>query len=332
MSFQQRKAYRIFGRNVYPCFITTDPSSKEEIPVNLVISHSECEVFNETWDKCFHAFFISDGMADICQKKGNSELKYLKIVYSYNSNSPEQKRGFYILYDRPDLIVQAFASDKKSDDTMSIISLQDIYSFACGNNYEQFKPFLETQARKRIMYLTSSNEVSDALLAAIAIEFRMRFPQIEIENWTEAFEVLWYEFVAFTVSLWTQILHLSIEPHTGPNTFEYFRRLTASIASLIAKGADVFQVDRKLFLLSVKKYLDTGDLSDMPTASRQIVSDIEMALGNIRKRWLLELNDLFEFTQLFSIAITIGQAVTPDTNESKLLSSNACFLGCFIGR
>lgn len=324
-NLQQRKAFRIFGRNVYPCTISADVSRSEAVDVFFVLGHSECEVYNETWDKCFHLFPISAGTAEIGHTSDPStgeQVKYLKILYTYNNNGTDQKRMFYLHYERLDLIMQAFQTDKKCDDEMSVLPFQDICYFACDYiKNETFRPFLETQARKRVMFLTSSNEISDALSAAIAIEFRMRFPQIEVDNWTEAFDVLWLEFVSFTVSLWTQILHLAIEPHTGPNTYDYFRRLTASIASHIAKGADVFNVDRKRFLISVKKYLDTGDLSDVPLASRKIVSDIQMALGNIRKRWLLELNDLFEFTQLFSVAITIGQAISPNTEESDQLSS-----------
>jgi hypothetical protein len=181
-----------------------------------------------------------------------------------------------------------------------------------------------------VLFLACSTDISHSLLSAIAVEFKMRFPQIEQENWTEAFEVLWFEFVGFAVSLWTQCLKSTIEPHTGPNSFEYFRRLTASIAGLIAKGADVFHVDRREFLIAVRKFLEQADPSDIPAASRAIVNNVELALGNVRKRWLLQLTDLFEFTQVFSAAIAIGQGIVHESKEvqvvSKMLSSWALSL------
>jgi hypothetical protein len=249
---------------------------------------------------------------------------------------------FYLKYERAELIVNAWnvPTEKKATEpgpsaSSTPVGWPEVLEFACGHGLgpqgqNPFKPYLEAQARKRVLFLACSTEISEALLSAIAIEFKMRFPQIEQDNWTEAFEVLWFEFVGFVVSLWTQCLKTAIEPHTGPNSFEYFRRLTASIAGLIAKGADVFQVDRRDFLIAVRKFLEQGDPSDIPGASRAIVNSVALALGNIRKRWLLQLTDLFEFTQLFTAAIAIGQGIVRDSKEvqsvSRMLSTWALSL------
>ncbi|KAH0785810.1 hypothetical protein GPJ56_010210 [Histomonas meleagridis] len=317
------KIPRIFGRQVLQAIIAAKVHHTfQEESIYMTLGHNECEIFNQSWERCYHCFPIANGKADLDQEG------MVHIVYTVILNEKPQKSEFYIKYDRPEIIINAFNSGegkKKSDSgQMSIIEPAEILSFACDfpRNIAQdkFRPFLESQARKRVMFLTSSNEISESLVSAIAIEFKMRFPQIEPENWTEAFEVLWLEFVAFVVSLWTQCLKIAIEPHTGPNSFEYFRRLTASISGMIAKGADVFQVDRRNFLLAARKFLDSGDFSELPTASRSLVADVELALGNVRKRWLLQLTDLFGFVQLFSAAITIGQAVTSKSAEAKNLS------------
>ncbi|KAH0792445.1 hypothetical protein GPJ56_003622 [Histomonas meleagridis] len=294
----------------------------QEIPVFLTVGHNEFEVYNKNWETCYHSFQTSDGKVEM-DKSG-----LLRITYSKPKEQQKQTFDFTISFDRPDLIINIFSGSnegRKQSSSMNIIDLPEVLSFSCGlpRNIavDKFKPLLEAQAQKRVRFLTSSNKISHALISSIAIEFRMRFPQIEPENWNEAFDILWFEFVAFIVSLWTQILKIAIEPHTGPNSFDYFQRLAASISSIIAKGADVFQVDRRSFLISARKYLDTGDYTTLPTASRKIVSDVELALGNVRKRWLLQLIDLFEYTQIFSVAIAIAQSVADDTKEGSSLSN-----------
>ncbi|OHS93218.1 hypothetical protein TRFO_40505 [Tritrichomonas foetus] len=319
------KVPRIFGRQVLSAAICArKPNNKiQELPVKLTLGHGDCEVYSEDWSKCFHTFQVADGKVE------QEADGLIHFTYTRTTQGQQQNNEFLIKYDRFDLINNVFnpsGEGRRGGDagSMTIVDYNDVIQFACEaqtqQNVDKFRQYLEAQAKKRVLFLASSTEISQSLLSAIAVEFRMRFPQIEQENWTEAFEVLWFEFVAFCVSLWTQCLKAAIEPHTGPNSFEYFRRLAASIAALIAKGADVFQVDRREFLLAVRKFLDTGDPSDIPSASRAIVADVELALGNVRKRWLLQLTDLFEFTQLFSVSIAIGQAVARETKELKTLT------------
>ena len=319
------KPNRIFGRQVITASLAArKPGNKiQELPVKLTLGH-DCEVYSEDWSKCYHSFPVVDGKIE------QEPDGLIHITYTRLSQGQPQTFEFLLRYDRFDLLNNIFnpggEGGRKGGDggTMTIVGFDDVLHFACETqtqqNIDKFKQYLESQAKKRVMFLASSMEISQPLLSAIAVEFRMRFPRIEQENWTEAFEVLWFEFVAFCVSLWTQCLKAAIEPHTGPNSFEYFRRLAASIAALIAKGADVFQVDRREFLIAVRKFLDTGDPSDIPPASRAIVADVELALGNVRKRWLLQLTDLFEFSQLFSASIAIGQAVAKETPELKALN------------
>ena len=276
-------------------------------------------------------FLVNDGKIE--QDPDN----LIHITYTRNHQGQPANFDFLIKYDRFDILNNAFNSPVRAQGeggSMTVVSFNDAINFACeGQNIETFKKYLIQQAKKRVMFLASSDsELSQSLISSIAIEFRMRFPQIEQENWAEAFEVLWFEFVAFCVSLWTQCLNSAIEPHTGPNSFEYFRRLASSIAALIAKGADVFQVDRREFILSVRKHLNSGDPSEIPATSRSIVSSVGLALGNIRKRWILQLTDLFEFTQLFTASIAIAHSVSPQnttkemSNLSGLLSSWAISL------
>lgn len=315
------KIQRIFGRHVIPCAMFTKLDRDKKIDVYLALNHSECEVYDRDWKKCYHSFKVSDGRVEI-DTDGNIKFTYAKV-----SADKTQKIEFLVQYDRPDLILNIFGngsdSKKQTDNkAVTIIDLPEVLSFCCGlpKNIaiERFKPLLESQARKRVMFLTSSSEISDAVISAIAIEFRMRFPQIEPEKFAEAFDVLWFEFVAFIVSLYTQCLNISIEPHTGPNSFEYFRRLTASISAIIAKGADVFKVDRREFLISIRKFLDTNEITDIPVCARNILNNVELALGNVRKRWILQLTDLFEFTQLFSVSIAISQSIVGEIiKESK---------------
>ena len=318
------KIPRVFGRQIIESFIVVKKGNKVgEFPVNFTIGHGECEVYSQDWKKCYHSFTIIDGRAEM---EGDN-------IIHFEYRRQGQPVEFNLRYDRCDLILNSFIINQPErkvgeGSQMTPVSICEILSFGCNLPSTQamsnFKPFLEAQARKRVLFLASSIEISDSLIVSLACEFRMRFPQIEPENWTEAFEVLWFEFVAFCVSLWTQCLKAAIEPHTGPNSFEYFRRLAASISALIAKGADVFQVDRRLFLLSVRKFLDTGDPGDIPAASRTLVSDVELALGNVRKRWLLSLTDMFEFTQLFSSAVAIASSVSNETKEIRSLASMLC--------
>lgn len=323
------KVPRVFGRQIVEATLVGKRhganTKQPELAVYFTMGHGECEIYSTDWKKCFHSFQIGDATAEMDGEN--------VVHFSYTRNN--QPFECWMKYERCDLVLNAFSGKEQRErgpaaegGAMSQISFNEILTFAANMPVTQasaaFKPLVEAQARKRVLFLSSSTEISESLIQAIAIEFRIRFPQIEPENWTEAFEVLWFEFVAFCVSLWTQCLKAAIEPHTGPNSFEYFRRLAASIASLIAKGADIFLVDRREFLLAVRKFLDTGDPSDIPASSRKIVADVELALGNIRKRWLLQLSDLFEFTQLFSIAIAIAQSVTPEGAEIKRLTSLMC--------
>jgi len=320
----QGKIPRVFGRQIIDAFLVVKKGNKTgEFPICCSLGHGECEIYSTDWKKCYHTFQIADGRAEM---EGDN-------VIHFEYRRQGQPAEFFMRYDRCDLILNAFAvnqPEKKvgEGNTMTPVSINEILSFGSSLPINLanaiFKPHLEAQARKRVMFLASSSEISDSIVLSIACEFRMRFPHIEPENWTEAFEVLWFEFVAFCVSLWTQCLKAAIEPHTGPNSFEYFRRLAASIASLIAKGADVFQVDRRMFLLAVRKFLDTGDPGEIPATSRALVADVELALGNARKRWLLPLTDLFEFTQLFSAAVAVAQAVSNELKEVRALASMLC--------
>lgn len=320
------KIPRIFGKQVLSASLCVrKPNNKlQEMPVKIALGGREFEVYSEDWTKCFHLFLISDGKIE--QDPDN----LIHITYTRSQQGQPTNFDFLLKYDRFDILNNTFNPPGRAQGeggSMTLVSFNDVINFACeGQNVETFKKYLTAQAKKRVMFLASSDsEISPSLISAIAIEFRMRFPQIEQENWAEAFEVLWFEFVAFCVSLWTQCLTTAIEPHTGPNSFEYFRRLASSIAALIAKGADVFQVDRREFILSVRKHLNSGDPSDIPATSRAIVSSVGLALGNIRKRWILQLTDLFDFTQLFSASIAIAHSVSPD-ETSKEMSNLSSFL------
>ena len=315
------KVQRVLGRLVFDGFLVTKGQHKNtEQRVNLIIgvvdAEKACEVHSPDWQKCFYSFPIAEGRCDI------DPDGLLHITFTRQGAGEE----FYVKCDKAEIVASAFAgpSDerKKAEgvDTVTVVPDANIMTFACGlpRVTDCFRSLLETQAQKRVMFLANSSTVSPSLVDAIAIEFKMRFPKIEPENWSEAFEVLWFEFVGFCVSLWVQCLKNAIEPHTGPNSLNYFRRLAASISGLIAKGADVFQVDRRDLLTAVKKFITNGDPSDVPAASRQIVDDVELALGNVRKRWLLQLTDLFEFTQTFSVAIAIAQAVGTEKEPAEL--------------
>lgn len=318
------KIPKVFGRQIMEAQLVVRRGHKQQdFAINFAIGHGEFEVYSQDWKKCYHSFQVADGRADIVE--GN----LIRIEYAVKG----QAFDFLLRYDRADLILNAFTQATPErrgvgENVMTNVAPKEIYAFGCNlppaTAESTFKPYLEAQARKRLLFLSSSVETNEPLLAAIAIEFRMRFPQIEPDNWTEAFEVLWFEFVAFCVSLWTQCLKSVIEPHTGPNSFEYFRRLAASIAALLAKGADVFNVDRRAFLIAVRKFLDEGDPSDIPATSRALVSDVELALGNVRKRWLLQLTDMFEFTQLFSVSLAISSAVSPLSKDICLLANQLC--------
>lgn len=325
---QNSQIPRIFGRQILSVSLCIrKPNVKlQEIPVKLALSHTDCEVYADDWSKCFHSFPIAEGRVE---QDGDGIIHF---SYAHVVQGSVQNQEFLVKYDRFDVINNAFnqyegkKANESSSTVVSVVPFNDVIQFSCEAqtqvNLDKFKQFVEAQARKRILFLSSSSDVSQPFFIAIAIEFRMRFPQIDQENWTEAFEVLWFEFVAFCVSLWSQCLKTAIEPHTGPNSFEYYRRLTASISTLIAKGADVFQVDRREFLNAVRKFLDTGDPSDIPSTSLAIVNDVELALGNVRKRWLLQLPNLFEFTQIFSASIAIAQSVLEeDIRELKVLSN-----------
>jgi hypothetical protein len=312
---------RIFGRQILDAHVVGKRSGKvDEIPVKVAMGYSDCEVYDMKWQKCFHAFAMADARAEL----GLEGL--IRIFYTRRNQTFE----FVLRHEKVEMILNAFngqSCKRQTDaaDHMTPVTFVDILSFACDiNRTEGFQPYLEAQARRRTLFLTSSAKISEATISAIAVEFKMRFPQIEPENWGEAFEVLWYEFVGFTVSLWSQCLKSAIEPHSGPNSGEYFRRLVARIAGIIGRGADVFQVDRCEFLLVVWRFLQNGDPSRIPAAARLIMNDVELKLGNIRKRWLLQLTDLFEFCQLFSAAITIGQAMEGEKQELADLSGMLC--------
>ena len=318
------KVQKVFGRQIFDCYLLVKKKQKTaEFRVNFAIGHGEGEVYSDNWAKCYHSFQLADAKAEL------TDDNVVHIDYVRGG----QAFDFLIKFDRCDLILNAFPTGPQErrgtgESTYTSVPPKDVLVFGCNlpSNLAEasFRPHLEAQARKRLLFLSSSVDLNEPLLAAIAVEFRMRFPQIEQDNWTEAFEVLWFEFVAFCVSLWTQCLKSVIEPHTGPNSFEYFRRLAANIAALIAKGADVFQVDRRQFMLAVRKFLDTGDPGDIPSTSRSLVADVELALGNVRKRWLLQLSDMFEFTQLFSVALAIASAVSPVTKEVNSLANQLC--------
>ena len=317
---------RVFGSLVYMAHLVTSKRSKanpnkkrSEMPVNFALGRDRIEVYHSDWKVCMYSVPI-DKVRPVHLKDN-----IIKFIYT---NQNDQQEDFSVRFDRVDIILAAFTPniiDKQKDSTaMTILELPAVLSFGCSLNEQlaqsNFRPLLEAQARKRLLFLTSSVTVSNSLLMALAVEFRMRFPQIESENWVEAFDVLWYEFVAFCVSLWTQCLKATIEQHTGPNSFEYFRRLTASVIGLIARGADVFGVDRRALLESGRKFIDYGDSSLIPDASRKIVSEVELALGNIRKRWLLQLSDLFEFTQVYTAGVTIAHAMIGESKEGTSLA------------
>ncbi|EAY10287.1 hypothetical protein TVAG_047090 [Trichomonas vaginalis G3] len=318
------KIPKVFGRQILEGQLVIRRGHKQqEFAINFAVGHGEFEVYSQDWKKCYHSFQIADGRADMI------EDNLLRIEYAVKG----QAFDFLIRFDRCDLILNAFSQaqpDRRGagENQITNVPTKEIYAFGCNlppaTAESSFVPYLEAQARKRLLFLSSSVETNEPLLAAIACEFRMRFPQIEPDNWTEAFEVLWFEFVAFCVSLWTQCLKSVIEPHTGPNSFEYFRRLAASISALLAKGADVFNVDRRAFLIAVRKFLDEGDPGDIPATSKALVSDVELALGNVRKRWLLQLTDMFEFTQLFSVSVVIASAVSPLTKDICVLAGQLC--------
>ena len=319
MSEQQPAQHaKVFGRNIYEAAIVgKKPGKVPDITVNISIGHNEFEVFTKDWKQCLHSFNLDKGSIEAINEN--------TVHITYQREKSNQTFEFYLRFERIDLMLNAFAlakTEKKVNEPAPISQFEqsEVFCFGCsmpiGLAQQGFKPHLEAQARKRVLFLSSSTEISSSLVNAIACEFRMRFPQIEPENWTEAFEVLWFEFVAFSVSLWTQCLKSVIEPHTGPNSFEYFRRLAASMAALLTKGADAFNVDRRPILLATRKFIEVGDSSDILQASRQLVSDV----GNVRKRWLLQLSDLFEFTQLFTSAVTISQAVAGESKEQSQLS------------
>jgi hypothetical protein len=321
------KVPRIFGRHIFDCSIVTKRGKQQsETPANFIVSRTDGEVYSQDFLKCFQVFPLADTKLELDSAENTIRFSYTK---------QGQPVEFMLKYERAEALYDMIAPAEKKEGgtggggggggsgTMTPVDFPTLINFACGipNGQAAFTPFLEAQARKRVMFLSSSTQITDPLLKAIAVEFKMRFPQLEAENWTEAFEVLWFEFVGFAVSLWTQCLRNAIEPHTGPNSFEYFRRLTANIAALIAKGADVFQVDRREFLVAVRKFLDTGDPSAIPSASRGLVNDVTLALGNVRKRWLLQLTDLFEFSQLFAAALAIGQSIIPEAKEVAVIGS-----------
>lgn len=317
-SAPKHKIRRIFGRQIVPCLLFTRVDMVNKVGVYIAFSHTECEIYDKDWSTCLHTFTLSNSNVKM-EQDGCIRVNYTKV-----SHEKTHKKEFYIQYDRPDILINLFGSGSDArkqvdDEGMTVIDQPEVLSFCCGLSknvaIEKFKPLVEAQARKRVMFLTSSSEICDSLILAIAIEFRMRFPQIEPEKWAEAFDVLWFEFIAFIVSLYTQCLNTSIEPHTGPNSFEYFRRLTASISAVIAKGADVFNVDRREFLISIRKFLDTNEITNIPANARDILSKVELALGNVRKRWILQLTDIFEFAQLLSATIALGQSLVGDITK-----------------
>ena len=323
---EEIKTPKVFGSFVYVAYLVKtrgkakNPNRKvTETQVNFALSRERVEIYQSDWKLCLYSLPID--------RIRPTHVRDNVIKFTYTLDN-DQQQDVSVRFDRADIILAAFSPnivDKQKDGiSMTILDLPTVLSFGCSLNEQlaqtNFKPYLEAQARKRLIFLTSSVTISDSLLMAIACEFRMRFPQIEAENWIEAFDVLWYEFVAFCVSLWTQCLKTSIEQHTGPNAFEYFRRLTASIIGLIARGADVFGVDRCALLEAGRKFIDYGDSSSIPDASRKIVTEVELALGNIRKRWLLQLSDLFEFTQVYTAGVTIAHALAGETKEGLNLS------------
>ena len=193
---------RVFGRQVlFATMCIKGRTKSQEIPVFLTVGHGEFEVYSKNWETCYHSFLTSDGKVEL--EKGG----LLRITYT-RAKEQQQMYEFTISFDRPDLIINVFSGNsegKKPSSSMSLIDLPEVVSFSCGlpRNVaiEKFKPLLEAQAQKRVRFLTSSSKISTALISSIAIEFRMRFPQIEPENWNEAFDILWFEFVAFVVGL-----------------------------------------------------------------------------------------------------------------------------------
>lgn len=312
---------RVFGRQIIED-VTLFEKKDVEVKIKFVIAHTDFEVYSDDMSVAKGTMPMAstrcedlgpDQIKLICEKpdgKGTVQAvirsQRTDYIKSYCRGGEERKKG-----------ETSFAGVSTVDST-------DFMEFSCGQRAEpqqaQFRQFLTLQARRRLMFLTNSTNVSDSLINAIAAEFKMRFPKTKPENWPEAFDVLWYEFVAFCVSLWVECLKNAIEPHTGPNSSEYFRRLAASLAGLIARGADVFQVERRNFLLAARRFVELGDPGEVPLTSRQVVNDVELALGNVRKRWLLQLTDLFEFTQLYSVGIAIAQSLGPEIIEIKKLS------------
>ena len=316
------KIPRVFGRQIISdvVLIEGQRDKRTEREINFVIAHTDFELYLKDWSKGLTMIPIAHTK---CEDTGPDQIKVswerqdgktvavelrsprVDYIKSYCPGNDDKKKG-------------------ESGGAVTTVEEADFMEFSCGQHMkpmqDQFKRLLEAHAKRRVMFLTNTSNVSAPVVNAIAVEFKMRFPKSKPENWSESFEVLWYEFVAFCVSLWVQCLKNVIEPHTGPNSVEYFRRLAASLSGLIARGADVFQVDRREFLLAARRFIELGDASDIPMTSRQIVNDVELALGNVRKRWLLQLTDLFEFTQVYSVGICIAQAMGNVTPEIRKLS------------
>lgn len=317
---------RIFGRQVFKGTFLGDAGSRETSDdIVLVANRNECEIFTADWLKALRVFPVQ---GTTCEAN-TQDVDVLRFF------GARQNEGFdfRIRFERPEALKTIFAVNASHDvksktvaDSAAHVTWDDILPFAVGlgtapQSNATFNNFVELQARKRLLFLSGGQNVTPLLKIVVAIEFKTRFPEVEQENWSSAFEVLWFEYVAFCVSLWSQSLAVAIAPHTGDNSHEYFRRLAASTAGLMAKGADVFDVKRDTFLLAVKKYMETGDVSGVPEASRAIVDNVGSALANVRRRWLLRLTDLFEFAQVFSIGVTIAHAGggKEESNEMKRL-------------
>ena len=87
---------------------------------------------------------------------------------------------------------------------------------------------------------------------------------------------------------------------------------------MITKGADVFQVDRREFLIAVRKYLGTQDSADILSSAKRVIIDVDLSLNLLQRRWILQFNNIFEFAQYFSTAICIAQSTSDDDESDEL--------------
>lgn len=318
----ETKIPRLFGRNVVSAYICGKVNQKiQELPVFLTIGHNEIEVYSDDWGKCYHSFQLSESKAEVIKDQ------YIHIVYSRNLKESKQSIECVLKYEKPEIIVSAFSNSRKNENIQKLpeIGFNQILSFSCGIQkpilIDKFKHYLEMHARKRLSFFSNSYKLSNGAIKAIAIEFKTIFPSVDPKNWDEAFEALWYEFIGFVAILYYECLKLSIDKINGPNSFEYFSRLTLYISEILAKCADTFNIERNEFLESIRNFLDGKKDNNLQTISYILVGNIGLALGRIRKRWPIQCRNLSGFAQYISVAIELGESIKPDLKEADDLAS-----------